>query len=100
MRTIANDNLFEGSPNVHAGSKLQRSAGLALSWLAVLFLLFDTAGKLLQVQPVIDGTPQLGYLGGAVATHVRVQNPSALLWGGLILRDARLRALLPIRRAS
>lgn len=77
MRTIANDNLFEGSPNVHAGSKLQRSAGLALSWLAVLFLLFDSAGKLLQVQPVIDGTR-----------------------GGLILRDARLRALLPIRRTS
>ena len=52
-----------------------------------------------------------GYLGGAVATHVRVQNPlfshvlfpiylSVLLWGGLILRDARLRALVPIRRLS
>jgi hypothetical protein len=145
MRTIANDNLFEGSPTVDAGSKRHQSAGLALSWLAVLFLLFDSAGKLLQVQPVIDGTLQLGYprdsvfslgvilllcvvayavprtsvlgallltgyLGGAVATHVRVQNPllshvlfptyiSALLWSGLILRDARLRALLPIRRA-
>jgi len=52
-----------------------------------------------------------GYLGGAVATHVRVSNPlfshilfpiyvAARLWGGLILRDARLRVLLPIRRAS
>ena len=52
-----------------------------------------------------------GYLGGAVATHVRVSNPlfshvlfptyvAALIWGGLILRDARLRVLLPIRRAS
>ena len=52
-----------------------------------------------------------GYLGGAVATHVRVANPlfshvlfptyvAAFLWGGLILRDARLRVLLPIRRAS
>ena len=50
------------------------------------------------------------YLGGAVATHVRVENPlfthvlfptylAAFLWGGLILRDARLRAFLPIRRA-
>ena len=39
----------------------QRSVGLAFSWLAVLFLLFDSAGKLLQVQPVIDGTLQLGY---------------------------------------
>ena len=49
------------------------------------------------------------YLGGAVATHVRVGNPlvthalfptyvALLLWGGLWLRDDRLRALLPLRR--
>ncbi|HZH03872.1 MAG TPA: DoxX family protein [Myxococcaceae bacterium] len=49
-----------------------------------------------------------GYLGGAVATHVRVGNSlfghvlfplyvAALLWGGLWLRDLRLRALLPLR---
>lgn len=46
-----------------------------------------------------------GYLGGAVATHVRVGNPllgytlfpvyfGILLWAGLTLRDARLRALI------
>ena len=45
-----------------------------------------------------------GYLGGAVATHVRAGSPAfsvifplligALLWGGLYLRDVRLRALL------
>jgi hypothetical protein len=51
-----------------------------------------------------------GYLGGAVATHVRVGNPlfshvlfplyvAAFLWLGLWLRDARLRALLPLTRA-
>jgi hypothetical protein len=50
-----------------------------------------------------------GYLGGAVATHVRVGNPlfthilfpvyvALLLWGGLWLRDRRLRELLPFRR--
>lgn len=124
----------------------QTWSGRFLSSVAVLFLLFDGAGKLFEVQPVIDGTLQLGYprdvvftlgvilltcvaayvvprtsvlgallltayLGGAVATHVRVENPlfshvlfptyvAALLWGGLILRDARLRALLPMRRAS
>src|SRR5262249_50202390 len=48
-----------------------------------------------------------GYLGGAVATDVRVGNPlfnvfmpvllGALLWGGLYLRDERFRALLPLR---
>jgi hypothetical protein len=48
-----------------------------------------------------------GYLGGAVATHVRIGDPlfnafmpalfGALVWGGLYLRDERLRALLPLR---
>jgi hypothetical protein len=46
-----------------------------------------------------------GYLGGAVATHLRIGDPllthvlfptyvAALLWGGLLLRDARLRAVI------
>ncbi|MSR58661.1 MAG: DoxX family protein [Planctomycetaceae bacterium] len=45
-----------------------------------------------------------GYLGGATATHVRVGEPfivpvilGILVWGGLFLRDKRLRALLPLR---
>src|SRR5688500_5662518 len=46
-----------------------------------------------------------GYLGGAVATHVRIGDPSwfmpiipgVLLWLGLYLREARLRALVPLR---
>lgn len=48
----------------------------------------------------------VGYLGGAVATHVRVGNPlfshvlfplyvAALFWVGLGLRDPRVRALFP-----
>lgn len=51
-----------------------------------------------------------GYLGGAVATHVRAgQGPfeilfpvifGALLWGGLSLRDTRLRTLLFSPQAS
>lgn len=50
-----------------------------------------------------------GYFGGAVATHVRVDDPlfshilfptylGVMVWGGLYLRDVRLRALLPIVR--
>jgi hypothetical protein len=46
-----------------------------------------------------------GYLGGAIATHLRLDNPlfthqlfpiyvAALLWGGLYLRDRRVRALI------
>jgi len=120
--------------------------GRVLSGLAVLFLLFDSTGKLLEVQPVIDGTRQLGYprdivfslgvillscviayliprtsvlgallltgyLGGAVSAQARVENPlfshtlfpiyvAALVWGGLVLRDARLRAFAPWRTQS
>jgi DoxX-like protein len=51
-----------------------------------------------------------GYLGGAVATNVRIGAPllshtlfplyvAALVWGGLYLRDARVRALFAPRRA-
>ena len=46
-----------------------------------------------------------GYLGGATATHVRIGEPffipivlGVLVWGGLYLRDERLRALLPLRQ--
>ena len=51
-----------------------------------------------------------GYLGGAVATHVRIGSPlfshvlfgvylGSMVWGGLWLRSARLRALLPVAAA-
>jgi len=50
------------------------------------------------------------YMGGTVATHLRVGNPlfshmlfgvylAVLTWGGLYLRDARIRAILPWRPA-
>ncbi|MBL8112511.1 MAG: DoxX family protein [Acidobacteria bacterium] len=117
--------------------------GRILSGLAILFLTFDSVGKLLEVPPVIAGTVELGYpttliftlgvilslcvvayaipvtsvlgavlltgyLGGAVATHARVGNPllthtlfpiyvAVLVWGGLFLRESRVRALLPFR---
>jgi len=49
-----------------------------------------------------------GYLGGATATQVRVQDPwflmpvvlGALAWLGLYLRDERLRSLIPLRATT
>ncbi len=45
-----------------------------------------------------------GYLGGATATHVRIGEPfigpvvfGVLIWGGIYLRDARIRALIPLK---
>jgi DoxX-like family len=147
MQTIAQDSPFAPTITIsHAGSRRAIWTGRAISGLAVAFLIFDSLGKLLAVQPAIDGTKQLGYspdiafslgvtllscvlvhlvprtsvlgavlltgyLGGAVATHVRVGSPlithvlfptyiAALLWSGAVLRDARLRVLLPWRDRS
>ena len=52
-----------------------------------------------------------GLLGGAIATNLRVENPlfshtlfgiylGLVMWGGLWLRDASLRAVFPLRRTG
>ena len=79
-----------------------------------------TLGIVLLVSTVLYAFPRTsvlgailltGYLGGAVASHVRHEDPlfthdlfglylGVLVWGGLWLRDARVRALLPLTRIS
>jgi hypothetical protein len=75
------------------------SLGIVLLASTVLYLIPRTS--------ILGAILVTGYLGGAVATHVRVGDGlfsiffpiilSALLWAGLVLRDARLRAFLPLR---
>ena len=123
-----------------ARSMRTRWAGRALTAVAVLFLTFDLALKLVAASAAVEGTARLGlaahhlpilaaievaclivylvprtavlgavlwtgYFGGAIATHLRVDNSllshtlfpiyvAALVWGGLYLRDDRVRALL------
>jgi hypothetical protein len=69
--------------------------------LVVLYLIPQTS--------VLAAIILTGYLGGAIAAHVRVGDlPRAMIplvvamlaWGGLYLRDARLRQLLPFRRSA
>jgi hypothetical protein len=72
--------------------------GLVLLACVVLYVIPRTS--------VLGATLLTGYLGGAVATNVRVGEPlfshvlfpvyfAVLIWGGLYLRDARVRALAP-----
>jgi hypothetical protein len=121
-------------------SRKTRWVSYALTGLVLLFLFFDSLGKLLKVAPVLEGSTKLGYpessivgigvvlllctilfaiprtsvfgailltgyLGGAVATHVRVANPllthqlfpvylGVLVWVALYLRNEKLRRLL------
>ncbi|WP_433932185.1 DoxX family protein [Sorangium cellulosum] len=78
-----------------------------LGMLQVVCLLFYVIPR----TAVLGAVLWTGYLGGAIATHVRVGSPlfshtlfpiyvAALIWGGLWLRDRRLRALLPLRAAE
>ena len=64
---------------------------------AVIYLIPQTS--------VLGAILLTGYLGGATATHVRVGEPffmpvvvGVVVWLGLYLRDARIRALIPLRR--
>jgi hypothetical protein len=71
--------------------------GIVLTACTLLYLIPRTA--------VLGSILLTGYLGGAVATHLRVSDPlfshvlfpvyvGALLWAGLWLRDLRLRRVL------
>jgi len=74
--------------------------GVVLIACTVLYLIPRTA--------VLGAILLTGYLGGAVATHVRVGGPlfsiifpvilGAMLWGGLYLRDERVRSLTNLER--
>lgn len=58
---------------------------------------------------VLAAIVMTGYLGGAIAAHVRVGDTARaviplavgiLAWGGLYLRDSRIRQLIPFRRSA
>lgn len=71
-------------------------------------LLVCTAFYVIPQTSVLGAILLTAYLGGAVATQVRVGNPmfetlfpiifGALLWAGIFLREGRLGALIPLRR--
>lgn len=71
--------------------------------------LVSTALYALPRTAVLGAILLTAYMGGAIATNVRVDNPlfshtlfgvylGIILWGGLYLRDPRLRALVPFTR--
>lgn len=72
-----------------------------------LVLIICTILYLIPATSVLGAVLLTGYLGGAVATHVRAGEGvfpivfpvifGILLWLGLYLRDARLRELMPLR---
>jgi hypothetical protein len=81
--------------------------GLPVSWALGLGILElgCTVIYLIPRTAVIGAILLTGYLGGAMVTHLRIGEApvthvifGVILWGGLYLRDPRLRALIPLVR--
>ena len=80
---------------------LAQPLGIVLLICTVLYVIPRTA--------VLGALLLTAYLGGAVASHVRIGSPlfshilfgvylGLIVWGGLYLREPRLQALIPFRR--
>ncbi len=96
--------LFKPVVVVEATTKL----GYAENVIVPLGIVLTLCLYLIPRTAVLGAILLTGYLGGAVATHVRVGEGlfpisfpiifGVLLWGGLYLRDNRLRTLIPLHQ--
>ena len=95
------------APVVQAMTQLGFPLGLTVT--IGLIELVCTVLYVIPATSILGAILLTGYLGGAVAAHLRVGNPifetlifpilvGALLWGGLLLIEPRLRALVPLRQ--
>jgi len=102
-KLFAPDLMIANSPplGLPADPAFYRMLGLILAACTLLYALPRTA--------VLGAILLTGYLGGAVASHLRVGSPllgftlfgvyiGVVVWAGLWLREPRLRQLMPLRR--
>ena len=96
MKFLKPPEVTEGFAQLGYPESLALGLGLLELVCTVLYVIPQTA--------VLGAILLTGYLGGATATHVRVGDPyfapivlGILVWGGLYLRDPRLRVLIPLR---
>lgn len=97
MKFTSSPQIAEGFTHLGWPVDLAHTLGLLEVGCTVLYLIPATS--------ILGAILVTGYLGGAIATHVRIGEPwylqfvfGVLVWGGLYLRDPRLRALIPLRR--
>jgi hypothetical protein len=88
--------VVEGLTHLGLPEKLLFGLGVVEVGCTALYLIPQTA--------VLGAILLTGYLGGATCAHLRVGDPyfapillGVAIWGGLFLRDARLRTLIPFR---
>lgn len=97
LRTVRFQPYVDGTVQFGYPQHLATPIGVVLVVCTLLYVVPRTA--------VLGAILLTGYLGGATASHVRVEDPfflfaavfGVLVWTGLYLREPRLRALLPLR---
>lgn len=94
--------LMKITPVLEAFTRLGFSTGLAVP-IGVL-LLVCTIVYVIPPTSILGAILLTAYLGGATVTHLRAGQPfyfpvvfGVLVWGGLYLREDRLRAVIPLR---
>ena len=97
MKFVKPPEVVKGFAHLGYDESLALALGILELACTVIYLIPRTA--------VLGAILLTGYLGGATATHVRIGEPfwapvllGVLVWGGLYLRDVRLRALIPLRQ--
>jgi len=97
MKLLKAAPVVEGFVHLGYPERLALALGLLELTCTVIYVIPSTS--------VLGAILLTGYLGGATATQVRIGEPflapvvaGVFVWGGLFLRDARLRALIPLRR--
>jgi hypothetical protein len=97
MKFSGSEQVLQGFKDLGWPDKLAFTLGVVELASTILYLIPRTS--------VLGAILLTGYLGGAVATHARLEQKDfimpavlgALVWLGLYLRDARIRALIPLR---
>jgi hypothetical protein len=100
MKLVPLDAVVETQAHLGIAADLARPLGVLLLACTALYAIPRTA--------LLGAILLTGYLGGAMAIHLRAGSPlfshllfglylGLMVWGGLYLRDERLRALLPLR---
>jgi hypothetical protein len=103
MKILQVPQVMEGTVKVGYPAGAVRPIGIILLLCLICYVIPRTA--------VLGAILLTGYLGGAVATNVRISSPlfsytlipvyvGVFVWGGLFLQDQRLRALIPLRKGA
>lgn len=97
MKLTQSQTALEGFTHLGYDPNIAVGLGIVEVGCTIVYLIPQTA--------VLGAILLTGYLGGATATHLRIGEPNfvaaviigMVVWGGLYLRDSRIRALIPLR---